>query len=328
MANCHDQFNEFHEEIELNDSSEANLQRGRDAIRDLIKADFRDKGRAPVPDFCAQGSFPMRTTVNPIDGEYDLDDGVYLQHLDKTSDAEWPTPETVHGWICDAVDGHTDQPPVDKRTCVRVVYAGEYHIDLPIYSELNGKNLHAGKGDRGWHPSDPVEFTKWFQKAVKEHGEQVRRVVRHLKAWADFNSKDGSLASSIILTTLVVQNFRADDREDVCFANTASAIRAATASAFCVFNPVDSSEELTARLDDEEKKRFLAAVAKLANAANSAVGSDTQAKASKLWRKQFGDRFPLVEDETKDDEQKKADAERLASIYVAKSPSKPWIPIE
>ena len=25
----------------------------------------------------------MGTTVNPLDGEFDLDDGIYLQHLDE-----------------------------------------------------------------------------------------------------------------------------------------------------------------------------------------------------------------------------------------------------
>lgn len=149
MANTQEQFAVFHGRIELHDSKEANLQRGRDAIRDVIRDSFRDKKRSPVPEFCAQGSFTMRTTVNPIDGEYDLDDGVYLQNLSHDDKSKWPTPAEVHQWVVDAVDGHTEQKPIDKTSCVRVIYAGQYHIDLPIYADLNGKNMHAETGAHG-----------------------------------------------------------------------------------------------------------------------------------------------------------------------------------
>lgn len=50
--------------------------------------------------------------------------------------AKWPTPETVHNWLVKATDGHTNEKPIDKKTCVRVVYAGQYHVDLPAYAEF------------------------------------------------------------------------------------------------------------------------------------------------------------------------------------------------
>lgn len=76
----------------------------------------------------------MKTTVNPINGnEYDLDDGVYLSGYSDVDQDSWPSPSTVHSWIKSAVDGHTQKSPVDKDTCVRVVYEAGYHIDYPIY---------------------------------------------------------------------------------------------------------------------------------------------------------------------------------------------------
>ena len=45
--------------------------------------------------------------VNPLDGEYDLDDGVYLRHLGDNK-SEWPKTETVHEEIMEAVEEHTD----------------------------------------------------------------------------------------------------------------------------------------------------------------------------------------------------------------------------
>lgn len=324
MADCHKQFGEFHGKIELNDSSKSKLEQGRDAIRDLIRADFREKGRTPVPAFEEQGSWAMGTIINPLPGdEFDLDDGVYLQNLDKKSKTDWPTAETVHSWIVDAVDGHTMTPPIDKRTCVRVVYADDYHIDLPIYSDLNGTNMHAVKGETGWHFSDPVEITKWFKEAVKTNGTQLKRTVRYFKAWADFNTKDGKLPSGLILTVLAVQNFRANERDDKCFVDTARAIQNAISAVFHVANPKDASEELTSRLDDDQKKRFQDAIANLATEGQKAVDAEKTSEASTIWKKRFGDRFPTVEDDP-ETEQKKKDAERLASAYVS---TKPWMPL-
>lgn len=323
MANCHKQFSTFHGKIELNSSSKTKLEQGRDAIRDLIRASFKEKERNPVPTFKEQGSFAMQTIVNPLAGEeFDLDDGVYLQHLDKKSKAEWPSTETAHKWICDAVDGHTKKPPIDKRTCVRVVYAGDYHIDLPIYADLNEKNMLAVKGVRSWHPSDPVEITKWFKDAVSTNGKQLQRTVRYFKAWADHNAKGGKLPSGLILTVLAVQNFRANERDDQCFANTATAIHNAISAVFHVTNPTDAAEELTSRLDTDQKKRFQDAIANLATEGQKALDSEKTSEASKIWNKRFGDRFPTVEDDP-EEEQKKKDADRLISTYA---PTKPWMP--
>lgn len=65
-----------------------NLKRGRDALRDKIKTDFKDKERR-IPKFCGQGSYMMKTVVNPLgDCEYDIDDGVYLQGYSDKSESE------------------------------------------------------------------------------------------------------------------------------------------------------------------------------------------------------------------------------------------------
>ena len=75
----------------------------------------------------------MKTLVNPIEGEFDLDDGIYLQGYEDLDFDDWVVPSTVHSWIKKAVDERTEQDVIDKDTCVRVPYASGYHIDLPIY---------------------------------------------------------------------------------------------------------------------------------------------------------------------------------------------------
>jgi len=325
MADMQAEFKTFHDRIALTSNKKASLRTARNALRDKIRKHFRDVLKLNIPKFHGQGSYSMGTMVNPLNGEFDIDDGVYLQHLDTSDKNDWPTPETVHRWLVQATDGHTGQKPIDKRTCVRVPYAGQYHVDLPAYGELNGDYLLAEKGEKGWHRSDPLALTDWFKGCVKVHGEQLRRIVRYLKAWADFqSSRQGKMPNGLILTVLAANHFRANERDDVALANTLRAIANAVRIIFSVYNPVDASEELTSRLTDQQKSRFQEAIADAADAATEAINIDDRHEASNLWRKQFGDRFPATEKED-DANKKKAITAKLATVYAAKNPSKPWV---
>lgn len=142
MVYVDDLFKKFDSSIQLSDFKEGELRRGRDALRSKIKKWFQDNDML-IPKFCWQGSFAMKTIINlSSNQEYDLDDGVYLNKV--YSDR---SPYTVHSWICQAIDGHT-RKVVDKDTCVRVVYANQYHIDYPIYiidKHGNAKLAHKTK---------------------------------------------------------------------------------------------------------------------------------------------------------------------------------------
>ena len=324
MANLHSEFTTFHDRVALTSGKKAFLRKARNAIRERIRKYFRDYLEVEVPKFRGQGSYAMGTTVNPFDGEFDIDDGVYLQHLNENDDRKWPTPELVHLWLVKATEGHTNEKPIDKRTCVRVRYAGQYHVDLPSYANLNGEYMLAEKDAKGWRRSDPLALTVWFREHVKAYGEQLRRVVLYLKAWADFQSgRRGKMPSGLIMTVLAVQHLYADERDDVSLAHTAAAISNAVYSVFCVYNPVDSEEKLTACLSDEQKARFQETILDLACDASNAINTNDHEEASKLWRRQLGDRFPAIE-KTIEVGQKQEDVAKLAAAYVTKNPARPW----
>jgi hypothetical protein len=266
----------------------------------------------------------MGTTVNPIDGEYDIDDGVYLQHLDNQDDSNWPASATVHNWLVKATEGATNEKPMDKRTCVRVRYAGQYHVDLPSYGELNGNYLLAVKGETKWPHSDPLALTDWFLGQVKLRGEQLRRIVRYLKAWADFQSqRRGPMPSGLIITILAANHFRSNEKDDVALTNTIQDISSAMNAACFVLNPVDVSEELTARLNEVQKQRFQVAIKTAADDARKAIDSEDKHDASKHWRKQFGDRFPLVEKAITNGSKTQI-AAGIAAFHGRTGPPKPW----
>ncbi|MCF8080482.1 MAG: hypothetical protein K9K88_14480 [Desulfobacterales bacterium] len=326
MTDLNKEFRVFHEAVALYSTKKAELRRSRDAIRDRIRSYCKNVLQIPVPKFRGQGSYSMGTTVNPQDHEFDIDDGVYLLDLNSSDTSNWPTPETVHRWIVSATEGHTKEKPVDKKICVRVRYAGQYHVDLPIYGEKTGEYLLAEKGEKGWHRSDPLALSTWFLAGVKLYGEQLRRIVRLLKAWADFQSgRRGKMPSGLILTVLAVQNFRHDDADDVCFSETVHAIGRAISPIFRVTNPVDETEELTARLSEIQKARFQEAVSELSSIAEQAIDMEDAEQASKLWRNQFGDRFPAIEKDFSREEFRQAVA-ASAATYIGKQPPKPWAP--
>lgn len=327
MADMHKEFDEFHGKVALAKAKRDQLKNSRNALRERIRKYFQSELELPAPKFRGQGSYSMGTTVNPLSGEFDIDDGVYLLHLDNQDDSEWPSPDTVHRWLVNATDGHTSEKPMDKKTCVRVRYAGQYHVDLPIYGELRGDYLLAEKGEKGWHVSDPLAITNWFQGKVNTHNQQLRRLVRYLKAWADFQAgRRGKMPSGLILTVLAAENFRRNDKDDIALADTARAIADAVHFGVVVYNPVDSTEELTSRLTEEQKSRFQEAISSLSQDAATAVDTEDAAEASDLWRGQFGDRFPRVESEV-DSEQAKIDAAAVAVTVGSRAP-KPWSPIK
>lgn len=324
MADLHKQFSIFHDRIALTSARKETLRTARDAVRDRIRKYFRDTLNLLVPKFRGQGSYAMGTTVNPIGGEYDIDDGVYFQHLDNQDDSDWPAAGTVHQWLVKATDGHTNEKPMDKRTCVRVRYAGQYHVDLPSYGELYGQYLLAVKGEAKWPHSDPLALTNWFVDKVKIYGEQLRKIVRYLKAWADFQSaRRGKMPSGLILTVLAVNYYQQHEKDDVALANTLQAVSNAVSGFFYVVNPVDPNEELTARLTTVQKLRFQDAVKAASEVAISAVVDDDDHTASKLWRRQFGDRFPLVA-KKEDKGITRQTAAGIAAVHIGHNPPKPW----
>lgn len=143
----------------------------------------------------------MKTTINLSNNqEYDLDDGVYLNEIY----AKY-SPYTVHSWIRQAVDGHTYEI-IDKDTCVRVVYANHYHIDYPIYIIDWTGNAKLAHKSKGWIVSDPKAFKDWFIDSVNRNGEQLRRIVRYLKAWKESSQTP---LKGIELTILATENFSA-----------------------------------------------------------------------------------------------------------------------
>jgi hypothetical protein len=296
MANCHDLFQTFLDRISPSSTKLEYLKGSRDAIRNKIRKHFKEVLKMSTPKFWGQGSYKTKTLIVPLNGEYDIDDGVYLTCLDKDKE-KWETPEKVHEWICDAVKNHTDQIVVDKDTCVRVVYAKQYHVDLPIYGDDSDEYCLAEKGAKGWHPSNPRAIVEWFKDQTQKKGDQLKRIVKYVKAWADFKSDRGKMPSSLMLTVLACQHYEVFDNDDACFSKTVKNMYSSLSSNFEIKNPVDEKEVLSNRLTSTQKDIFLLLLQEALNNAAQALKEDSKKISSEKWREVFGDRFPIGDDE-------------------------------
>jgi len=293
VADCHKSFLDFNTVISLNSSHKKSLRKSRNAVREKIRDYFRDKQNGFFPKFHGQGSFMMNTIIDPLDGEFDIDDGIYF----KVEAEPFQSISTFHRWICEAVDGHTKQSPIDKQTCIRLVYARQYHLDLPIYYIIEGQTPYLAHKGQGWIKSDPREFIKWFNSKADTNG-QLKRIVRYLKAWSDY--RQGDLPSGLIFSILAANNIFFDERDDVAFYRTLLNIKSRLELNFVCYRPTTPADEnLLEDYSKTNKDYFLGQLGSFIQSAEKALGEKTSQKdACKAWQRHFGeDRFPIESEE-------------------------------
>lgn len=310
MANNHDQFIAFDKAITASSSRRDTLKTNRDALRKKIRKHFKDNWPdKPQPSFYWQGSYAMFTLLSPITdesglGAYDLDDGIYF--IGKEDERE--TIEWYHQEIFKAVKTHTKQGAKDNKPCVTVYYADGHHIDLPAYfwAEKEDHPQLAHKSSN-WTDSDPRELSDWF-KGRSEHP-QLRRVVRYLKAWADYvdDSTSKKMPTGCALMMLAVEHYKANDRDDIVLRDILVSMHESLSKedGFHCYRPTfPKNEDLFDGYSATRKKDFLAELKSFKEDAERAVNSKNPHDACLKWQNHFGDRFccSTAKDEDEDAE--------------------------
>lgn len=296
MANLNSNFQDFYGNLQITNTKRQKLITSRNNLRKKIKDYFNENHPEYKPMFYIQGSYKMGTTIRTKEDECDLDDGCYF--IPKPDVAA----KTLQGWVKDAVDGTTDATPSHKNKCIRVQYTAGYHIDLPVYrKETNDCKEHPELAirDNGYESSDPRELVIWFQ-GKKKNNIVLVRLVSYLKSWSD--NVRGFMPPGLAMTILASNNQKKHEgRDDIALRDTLKAIRSSLNSSFTCIVPATPNDNLFANYDDNCKRKFLNELDKFIEDANKAIEEKNKLKASKLWRKHLGDRFPLAEDE--DDEE-------------------------
>ena len=293
MADCSDLFSKFDDSIKLSSTKKAHLRSSRNALRKKLKAKFKEKGYEVK--FHQQGSLAMSTIITPVDGDYDIDDGCYMQVEEEPKESV----ETIHQWVVEAVEDHTSADPIDKDPCVRVIFKAGYHVDLVVYYKLEGQYSRLAHKRDGWIISEPKEFMDWFEDKVDEDG-QLKRIVRYFKGWRD--NLRGEMPSGLIFTILATNNFTSDERDDVAFLETMKKIKGCLDWHFVCYRPTTPNEDLFAGYSKTRKQYFMEHLNAFIQSGKQAIEEPSKKNACLKWKRHFGERFPCddVEDSIED----------------------------
>jgi hypothetical protein len=283
MADCDNIFKEFDQKIKLSTPKKNSMRISRNSLRDKVRTKFRDKGHEVK--FHWQGSFAMDTIITPEDGDYDIDDGIYLLVEQEPEVAI----STLHRWVAEAAENHTSQKPKDKDPCVRVLFKDGYHVDLVIYYKTEFEHPYLAHKRDGWIVGDPKEFMDWFNGRTDTDG-QLKRIVRYFKAWRDHLR--GDMPSGLIFTILATDNIVYDNRDDIAFLETMRKIQNTLISSFVCYRPTTpSNEDLFANYSDTRKNYFLDRLDSFICSGEQALEEVYQVDACQKWKKHFGERF-------------------------------------
>jgi hypothetical protein len=294
----------------------------------LTRKGFPEK--VPEPRFYTQGSWAYKTLNAPgqFPQQADLDDGAYLP-ISFVSQTARPSQATgiffeaaeevlrplakTRGW--DLI--------VDKPTCVRIQISNDAHIDVPLYAipdtefeelakaalenynfdsvaeavkkadkwtELDRDKVLLAHRTENWRSSDPRPLRDWFVEEVAAKGPQLRRVVRYLKAFRDWQWAEGGPSSILLMAAATpLFGFR-DGRDDLALLDVV--VKMPKALRDGVVNPTNSDESLTDRLGTKNVEEAAKAFENLESFLRAAIDASSAEVACKWMIEKFGMRFP------------------------------------
>jgi hypothetical protein len=222
----------------------------------------------------------------------------------------------------------------EKPTCIRIEVSQEAHIDVPLYAIPDDQFLTLRKAflaafadsamdedtirraerdswarlpsdvvllahrEHGWWESDPRPVKDWFEAQVAARGgDQVRRVVRYLKAFRDWKWPEGGPASILLMAAAVPLFERRLQRDDLALLDVLAKLPAVLRAGVC--NPVDEKESLTKRLGPEKTEEAARAYEQLERVLRACVHASSENQVCYWLRNEFGERFPMRPDRVK-----------------------------
>lgn len=298
-------------------------------------------GDVPQPRFFTQGSWAYKTLNAPAQRpqQADVDDGCYLplSFLNQT-DSPSIAADVFFGVAEKALADLVKEKGwklSGKPTCIRVEINELAHIDIPLYAipdnefetlvkaesirrgTLDGIAVEAAMDswedlpktkvllahrEEGWMHSDPRPVKEWFVDQVATRGEQLRRVVRYIKAYRDWTWKSGGPSSILLMAAAAPLFVKQDRRDDQALVEVVKQLPAALRKG--VGNPINPKESLTDRLrvaSDEVDLVEQAALRfeDLGQRLQAALDAGSAEQACTWLQELFGQRFPDRPDRVK-----------------------------
>ncbi|PKK36813.1 hypothetical protein BWI96_10610 [Siphonobacter sp. SORGH_AS_0500] len=313
MANCHNLFMDYHDDISIGSTKKNKMINSKNALRKRIREWFKENHPDYVPKFYIQGSHKMKSGIRTKEDICDLDDGVYFFRKPDV------TATTLQGWVWDAVNGHTSTTPEHRRKCIRSVFVNDYEIDHPIYYKIEGQEYRIAVKGNGFEDSDSKAVVNWFNSKKDKDGKLLRHV-KYSKGWCDNirNKMPSGLAMTILISN-AKERIVLNERDDITLRDLLKEIKRALDREFKCIVPAIPNDDLFANYSDARKNNFLRSLDEFIADADAAIREENQFKASKLWRRHLGSRFPEGKDEKQQVNSRAAAAAAAGAIT-----SNPW----
>lgn len=212
----------------------------------------------------------------------------------------------------------------DKPTCIRIEISATAHLDIPLYSIPDDEYVTLEKAasrygfdslmdavsvrradswttlptdevllahrEENWINSDPRPVKDWFVDEVEAKGEQLRRVVRYIKAFRDWQWEKGGPSSILLMAAAAPLFTKIDRRDDLALLEVLKGLPSALRNG--VNNPVNTDESLSNRLPADELEEAAKKFEMFESYLNGAVNSSDETTACNWMISMFGPRFP------------------------------------
>jgi hypothetical protein len=248
-----------------------------------------------------QGSWAHRTIIKPKPGaEFDADVLIQIAEV-----AAWvKDPRSYRNAIDDALarNGvYKEMPRERKCRCVRVSYAGDFHVDLvPYVIHDDGSESIVNGDDNAFEPSNPRGFTAWMGEKDEISSDNLRKIIRLMKYLRDHRSSFVG-TRSIILTTLLGERIDASTiaSDPGCYSDVPTTLVRVTedldawmpARRPSIDDPSAPGATFDHRWSDETYRALRDDIRRYAGAFRDAYDDAGETSSLEKWRALFGDGF-------------------------------------
>ena len=294
MSKNNTEFKEFlRDHVNINRSRLDSLHDKVGAVTKYLKNNLHGYQRVEP-----QGSLALKTIIKPVKeyDEFDADIQVVMN-----PNAKWEPKDYLREVHDTLKQNKTYTDKLEMKTrCIRIKYAGKFHIDLVPRITENGNHYIFNRIENEKEITDGDGYREWFNDKNRITDGNLKRVTRLLKFHRD-HKRTYSVAS-ILLTTLIGDTIRKSDSGKEKVQTTADTLVTVLTrmdkflqkhpSMPEIRNPVLPDEDpLTRHWDQRRYANFRKRVNAHTKIARDALKEKDPQKAVNQWQKLFGDNF-------------------------------------
>jgi hypothetical protein len=278
-------FNEFKANILLTESQRQVVRTRRNAVHSYLSALFGNASDMPLVRTKLIGSAGRSTMIRPPD---DIDVMAVFDASSVWGDYQFDSTRFLYR-VRDALSGHTAVKVVGARgQAVRLFYTSSPEVDVaPVVPRLGG-GLYLPDGAGGWLTTDPDHHESWSSRRNGELNNQMKPMVRMLKAWnrAHSHRLKGFHLEAMVSAIFFSMSTNSRENSQVLFECAANTLH--------VSDPAGHGGDLAARLTTNQEQAItqsFGSAAERAARAREAEDRGDYVEALRLWKIIYGSDF-------------------------------------